>query len=65
MEAVKKILKSTFTLYPESIDSQFEALQTVMPGLSKDAYMSQHRNILQYLFKLSRTEMLSYLREDV
>lgn len=64
VDAVKKILRSTFTLYPDAIDSQFEALQTIMPGLSKDAYMNQHRNILQYLFKLSRTEMLAYLRED-
>lgn len=64
VDAVKKILKSTFTLYPDSIDSQYEALQTVMPGLSKDVYMSQHRNILQYLFKLSRTEMLAYLKDE-
>ncbi len=65
VNAVYKILKSTFTLYPESIDSQFEALQTMMPGLSKDVYMSKHRNIMQYLFKLSRTRMLSYLQEEV
>lgn len=64
ISAVTKTLKSTFTLYPEAIDSQFEALQTLMPGLSKDVYMSQHRNIMQYLFKLSRTRMLNYLREE-
>ena len=64
VDAVKKILKSTFTLYPDATDSQFEALQTIMPGLSKDAYMRQHRNILQYMFKLSRIEMLAYLKDE-
>ncbi len=65
VNAVYKTLKSTFTIYPEAIDSQFEALQTIMPELSKDVYMSQHRNILQYLFKLSRSRMLLYLQDDV
>ena len=64
-KAVYKILKSTFTLYPEAIDSQFEALRTLIPDLSKDVYMTQHRNILQYLFKLSRSHMIAYLQEDV
>ena len=65
VNAVQKTLKSTFTRYAESTDSQFEALRTYMPDLSKDAYMQNHRNILQYLFKLSRTHMISYLQEEV
>ncbi len=62
--AVYKSLKSTFTLHPEATDSQFEALRTLIPDLSKDVYMNQHRNILQYLFKLSRTHMIAFLQED-
>ena len=62
--AINKVLRATFTLSEERIDSQYDALVSVMPGLSKDAYMAQHRNILQYLFKLSRSRMIYYLEDD-
>ena len=65
VNAVKKVLKSTFTLSEEPIDSQYDALATLIPGLSKDAYMADHRNILQYLFKLSRSRMIYYLQDGV
>lgn len=63
VKAVGKTLKSTFTRYPESVDSQFEALRSFIPDLSKETYMQQHRNVLQYLFKLSRAHMIAYLSE--
>ncbi len=63
VKAVGKTLKSTFTRYPESVDSQFEALRSFIPDLSKETYMQQHRNVLQYLFKLSRAHMIAYLRD--
>lgn len=64
VKAVGKTLKSTFTRYPESVDSQFEALRAFIPDLSKETYMQQHRNVLQYLFKLSRARMIAYLTVD-
>lgn len=62
--AINKVLRATFTRTEEHVDSQYDALVSLMPGLSKDVYMSQHRNILQYLFKLSRSRMIFYLQDD-
>ena len=64
VQAVKKVLKATFTISEEHVDSQYDALVSLMPGLSKDVYMTDHRNILQYLFKLSRSRMIYYLQDE-
>ena len=64
LSAVKTVLQATFTLTEEHVESQYDALSTLLPGLSKDAYMAEHRNILQYLFKLSRSRMVYYLQDE-
>ena len=64
VRAVDKILNANFTTSPDPIASQYDALSLFIPGLSKEQYMRDHRNILQYLFKLSRTRMIQYLSDD-
>lgn len=59
---VKKLLQATFLSDASPARSQFDALRSYMPELSREAYQADHRNVLQYLFKLSRTRMIDYLR---
>lgn len=59
---VKKLLKSTFLSNATPARSQFDALKSFIPELSREAYQDDHRNVLQYLFKLSRARMIDYLR---
>lgn len=65
VKALQKILASHFGFPSESVSSQYDALATVIPGLSKDAFHNEHRNIMQYLFKISRTHMIGYLQDPV
>ena len=65
IHALKKILASHFGAPWESATSQYDALATLIPGLSKDRFQSEHRNIMQYLFKISRTKMIGYLHDAV
>ena len=65
IKALKKILASHFGAPHESVSSQYDALATLIPGLSKDSFQSEHRNIMQYLFKISRTRMIGYLQDAV
>ena len=64
IKAVQKTLAAHFGYPGVRIESQYEALASVLPGLSKDAFKHEHRNIMQYLFKVSRKHMLSYLTES-
>jgi hypothetical protein len=59
---VRKLLMATFLSDAAPARSQFDALRAFLPGLSREAYQTHHRNVLQYLFKLSRTRMIDYLR---
>lgn len=63
--ALRKILAYHFGAPSEAVGSQYDALATVIPGLSKDRFQSEHRNIMQYLFKISRTRMIGYLKDAV
>lgn len=65
IKALKKILASHFGAPSASVSSQYDALATVIPGLSKDCFQNEHRNIMQYLFKISRTKMIGYLQDAV
>ncbi len=64
VRTVDKILNAHFAPVPDPVHSQYDALSSFMPELSKDQYMRDHRNILQYLFKLSRSRMIYYLSEE-
>ncbi|MEZ4699309.1 MAG: hypothetical protein R2834_03180 [Rhodothermales bacterium] len=59
---VKKLLAATFLSDASPARSQYDALRSYMPDLSREAYQIHHRNVLQYLFKLSRARMIDYLR---
>ncbi len=59
---VKKMLNATFVSEATPARSQFDALRSYMPHLSREAYLEDHRNVLQYLFKLTRSRMIDYLR---
>ena len=65
IKALQKILASHFGSPTEAVRSQYDALAAVLPGLSKDSFQNEHRNIMQYLFKVSRTRMIGYLQECV
>ena len=65
IKALNKILASHFGAPWESVSSQYDALATLIPGLSKDSFQNEHRNIMQYLFKISRTKMIGYLQDAV
>ena len=65
IKALNKILASHFGAPWESATSQYDALATLIPGLSKDSFQNEHRNIMQYLFKISRTRMIGYLQDAV
>lgn len=45
------------------MESYYTALQKYLPELSEDDYRSFHRNILEYLAKLARTNFLLYLND--
>ena len=63
-QAVQHILKSHFVRESDYVRSHFDALKVFMPDVSREAYATEHRNILQYLFKLSRTQMIDYLQAE-
>ena len=65
IKALQKVLASHFGAPYESVHSQYDALATVIPGLSKDCFHNEHRNIMQYLYKVSRTKMIWYLKDNV
>lgn len=65
ISALRKILAYHFGAPSEAVGSQYDALATVIPGLSKDSFQTEHRNIMQYLFKISRTKMIGYLQDAV
>ena len=61
-KTVQDILTSQFVRDANPVGSYFDALQTYIPGLSRGSYSSEHRNILEYITKLSRSQLLVYLR---
>ena len=65
ISALQKILASHFGFPSESVSSQYDALATLMPGLSRDSFQNEHRNVMQYLFKVSRNQMIGYLHDPV
>ena len=62
LRTVHKILVSHFASDPDPVSSQFHALKMYLPTISNEVYMHKHRNILHYIFKLSRARMLDYLQ---
>ena len=65
ISALQKILASHFGVPNEAVTSQYDALATLIPGLSRDSFQNEHRNVMQYLFKVSRTRMIGYLHDPV
>ena len=63
INAVQKALSAQFGFTSDPIESQYEALAAYMPNLSKDAFQEEHRNIMQYVFKVSRKRMIGMLQE--
>lgn len=63
-DTIRTILSRQY-LYDDQPESYYAALCEVMPGLTDETYMQQHRNILEYLAKLSRTRLLRYLGENI
>lgn len=62
--AVIDALRSEFVSGSEPVDSYFTALAGYIPNLTSDEYASDHRNVLEYLVKLTRGRLLSYMRQD-
>ena len=61
-KTVKDILTSQFVRDANPVGSYFDALQNYIPALSRTSYSQEHRNILEYITKLSRSQLLVYLR---
>ena len=59
---VRDILTSQFVRDARPVGSYFDALQYYIPGLSRGSYSQEHRNILEYITKLSRSQLLAYLK---
>ena len=45
--------------------SNYEALTRQLPGLDEGTYRREHRNVVEYLGKLARTQLVEQLRETV
>ena len=61
-QTVRDILTSQFVRDAMPVGSYFDALQNYIPGLSRGSYSQDHRNILEYITKLSRSQLLVYLK---
>lgn len=61
-QTVRDILTSQFVRDARPVGSYFDALQHYIPGLSRGSYSQEHRNILEYITKLSRSQLLVYLK---
>ena len=61
-QTVRDILTSQFVRDAMPVGSYFDALQNYIPGLSRGSYSQEHRNILEYITKLSRSQLLVYLK---
>lgn len=46
------------------ITSNYEILTQYLPGLSKTTYQQEHRNVLEYMAKLARTQFLCLLGSE-
>lgn len=64
LEAVSTILTIHFIHDVETV-SFYAVLSEHLPDLSESDYKENHRNILEYLTKLARTELLALLTESV
>ncbi len=60
LDAVEAILTGDY-LYGTETESFCSALAEHLPGLSETEYKDKHRNVLEYLTKLARTELLNYM----
>ena len=61
-KTVRDILTAQFVRDAMPVGSYFDALQNYIPGLSRGSYSQEHRNILEYITKLSRSQLLVYLK---
>ncbi|MEX0599362.1 MAG: hypothetical protein WD423_05590 [Rhodothermales bacterium] len=64
LASVETVLTGNY-LRDVGTDSLYAALSEQVSGLSKDEYRDEHRNIVEYLTKLTRTELLGSLRDYV
>ena len=61
-QTVRDILTAQFVRDAMPVGSYFDALQVYIPSLSRGSYSQDHRNILEYITKLSRSQLLTYLK---
>ncbi len=61
---VRDILTAQFVRDAMPVGSYFDALKTYIPSLSRGSYSQDHRNILEYITKLSRSQLLVYLKNQ-
>ncbi|MEZ4700698.1 MAG: hypothetical protein R2834_10245 [Rhodothermales bacterium] len=61
---VRDILTAQFVRDSPPVGSYFDALKTYIPSLSRGSYSQEHRNILEYITKLSRSQLLVYLKNQ-
>jgi hypothetical protein len=62
---VRDILTAQFVRNALPVGSYFDALHVHLPALSRTTYSDDHRNILEYVTKLSRSQLLVYLRAEM
>lgn len=63
MSVVKEILLSEFGDHASNGIPYYERLLVLMPGLTKAAYIRQHRAVLEYLAKRAKNQMREALRK--
>lgn len=64
IRAIRLILASDYISHTSPAGSYYEALAAHMQHLTKTRYHQQHRNVIEYLVKKARAEMVGYLRRD-
>jgi hypothetical protein len=64
-KTIRDLLVSQYASRGPYLASQFDALQAYIPSLTREAYGQSHRNILEYLIKRTREQLLAHLRYEV
>ena len=65
MSAIRAILHAEFVENDGIDHSYFARLQEILPGLSREEYLENHRCHLEYLAKLTRERFLGMMREEL
>jgi hypothetical protein len=64
LKAIKEILKNKYS-EDENTDSYFNILKRYLPELKKEVYLHEHREIIEYLAKTAKSELITLIKKEI